>query len=161
MSSDPKAATITRIGRYDVICELGRGGMGVVYRGEDKLIGRDVAIKTLTEVTPELRERFYVEARSGILSHPNIATVYELGEHEGNPFIAMEFLAGESLDKILRARERLPVLETLSIIEQLCAGLGYAHQHGLLHRDIKPANVIVLPDGRAKIVDFEIGRAHV
>jgi len=158
MSSDPKAATITRIGRYDVICELGRGGMGVVYRGEDKLIGRDVAIKTLTEVTPELRERFYVEARSGILSHPNIATVYELGEHEGNPFIAMEFLAGESLDKILRARERLPVLETLSIIEQLCAGLGYAHQHGLLHRDIKPANVIVLPDGRAKIVDFGIAR---
>jgi eukaryotic-like serine/threonine-protein kinase len=158
MSSDPKSATLSRIGRYDVICELGRGGMGIVYRGEDKLIGRDVAIKTLTEVTPELRERFYVEARSGILSHPNIVTVYELGEHEGSPFIAMEFLAGESLDKILRQRGRLPVLETLSIVEQLCAGLGYAHQHGLVHRDVKPANVIVLPDGRAKIVDFGIAR---
>jgi serine/threonine-protein kinase len=158
MSSDSKSSTLSRIGRYDVICELGRGGMGIVYRGEDKLIGRDVAIKTLTEVTPELRERFYVEARSGILSHPNIVTVYELGEHEGNPFIAMEFLAGESLDKILRQRGRLPVLETLSIVEQLCAGLGYAHQHGLLHRDVKPANVIVLPDGRSKIVDFGIAR---
>ena len=158
MSSDPRAATVSRIGRYDVVGEVGRGGMGIVYRGEDKLIGRDVAIKTLTEVTPELRERFYVEARSGILSHPNIVTVYELGEDEGIPFIAMEFLAGESLDKILRARGRLPVPETLSIVEQLCAGLGYAHQHGLLHRDVKPANVIVLPDGRAKIVDFGIAR---
>src|SRR5258708_4126585 len=113
MSSDPKAATIIRIGRYDVIGELGRGGMGVVYRGEDKLIGRDVAIKTLTEVTPELRERFYVEARSGILSHPNIATVYELGEHEGNPFIAMEFLAGESREKLLRSGRRMWLLESL------------------------------------------------
>jgi eukaryotic-like serine/threonine-protein kinase len=158
MSSDSRAATVSRIGRYDVVGELGRGGMGIVYRGEDKLIGRDVAIKTLTEVTPELRERFYVEARSGILSHPNIVTVYELGEDDGTPFIAMEFLAGESLDKILCARGRLPVLETLSIVEQLCAGLGYAHQHGLLHRDVKPANVIVLPDGRAKIVDFGIAR---
>src|ERR1700722_869671 len=134
MSSDPKAATITRIGRYDVICELGRGGMGVVYRGEDKLIGRDVAIKTLTEVTPELRERFYVEARSGILSHPNIATVYELGEHEGNPFIAMEFIEGDSLEKLLRAQKRLSLLEALSIVEQICAGLGYAHGHGVVHR---------------------------
>lgn len=158
MSGDAKSATVSRIGRYEVIGEIGRGGMGIVYRAEDKLIGRDVAIKTLTEATPELRERFYVEARAGILSHPNIATVYELGEHEGNPFIAMEFLAGESLDRILRARGRLPVLEALSIVEQLCAGLGYAHQHGLLHRDIKPANVIVLPDNRAKIVDFGIAQ---
>ena len=158
MASNPKSAPLSRIGRYDVICELGRGGMGVVYRAEDKLIGRDVAIKTLTEVTPELRERFYVEAKSGILSHPNIATVYELGEHEGIPFIAMEFLPGDSLDKILRKRGRLSVLESLLIVEQVCAGLGYAHQHGLVHRDVKPANVIVLPDGRSKIVDFGIAR---
>jgi serine/threonine-protein kinase len=158
MTSDPQAAIIQRIGRYDIIGEIGRGGMGIVYRGEDKLIGRDVAIKTLTEVTPELRERFYVEARSGILSHPNIVTVYELGEHEGSPFIAMEFLSGDSLEKMLRLRQRLSVLEALLIVEQICAGLAYAHQHGLLHRDIKPANVIVLPDGRVKIVDFGIAR---
>jgi eukaryotic-like serine/threonine-protein kinase len=158
MSRDSNTGTISHIGRYDVVGEIGRGGMGIVYRGEDKLIGRDVAIKTLTEVTPELRERFYVEARSGILNHPNIVTVYEFGDHEGSPFIAMEYLAGESLDKMLRTRGRLSVLETLSIVEQLCAGLGYAHQNGLLHRDVKPANVIVLPDGRVKIVDFGIAR---
>jgi serine/threonine protein kinase len=158
MSNDPKTATTDRIGRYHITGEIGRGGMGVVYRGEDKLIGREVAIKTLTEATPELRERFYVEAKSGILSHPNIVTVYELGEHEGNPFIAMEFLPGESLEKILRQRGRLPVPDSISIVEQICAGLGYAHAHGLLHRDVKPANVIVLPDGRVKIVDFGIAR---
>jgi eukaryotic-like serine/threonine-protein kinase len=158
MSNDPKTATSDRIGRYHITGEIGRGGMGVVYRGEDKLIGREVAIKTLTEATPELRERFYVEAKSGILSHPNIVTVYELGEHEGNPFIAMEFLPGESLEKILRQRGRLPVPDSISIVEQICAGLGYAHAHGLLHRDVKPANVIVLPDGRVKIVDFGIAR---
>ena len=158
MSGDPKATTARHIGRYEIIGEIGRGGMGVVYRGEDKLIGRDVAIKTLTDATPELRERFYVEARSGILNHPNIVTIYELGEHEGNPFIAMEFLPGEPLEKILRERGRLPLLESLSIVEQICAGLGFAHSHGLVHRDVKPANVIALPDGRVKIVDFGIAR---
>ena len=157
MSGDPKATT-ARIGRYEIVGEIGRGGMGVVYRGEDKLIGREVAIKTLTKTTPELRERFYVEARSGILNHPNIVTIYELGEHEGNPFIAMEFLPGEPLEKILRERGRLPLLESLSIVEQICAGLGFAHSHGLVHRDVKPANVIVLADGRVKIVDFGIAR---
>jgi serine/threonine-protein kinase len=158
MMGDLKATMANYIGRYEIIGEVGRGGMGVVYRGEDKLIGREVAIKTLTEATPELRERFYVEARSGILNHPNIVTIYELGEHEGNPFIAMEFLPGEPLEKMLRERGRLPLLESLSIVEQICAGLGFAHSHGLVHRDVKPANVIVLPDGRVKIVDFGIAR---
>lgn len=147
------------IGRYLIRGELGRGGMGIVFRGEDRLIGREVAIKTLTEVTPELRNRFYLEARSGTLSHPNIVTVYELGEHEENPFIAMELVAGESLERMLRTRKRLPLLESLSIVEQLCAGLGYAHGHGVVHRDVKPANVLVRPDGRVAIVDF--GIAHL
>jgi len=132
--------------------------MGVVYRGEDRLIGREVAIKTLTEITPELRDRFYVEARSGILNHPNIVTVYEFGDHEGMPYIAMEFVAGDSLEKILRSGRKLSLLETLSIIEQLCSGLGYAHQNRVVHRDIKPANLIVQPDGKVKIVDFGIAR---
>lgn len=158
MSSDPKGTMARHIGRYEIIGEIGRGGMGVVYRGEDKLIGREVAIKTLTEANSELRERFYVEARSGILNHPNIVTIYELGEHDGNPFIAMEFLPGEPLEKILRERGRLPLLESLSVVEQICIGLGFAHSHGLVHRDVKPANVIVLPDGRVKIVDFGIAR---
>src|SRR5579885_1604454 len=159
MSNEPLGTpTVTRIGRYDVVAELGRGGMGVVYRGEDRLIGREVAIKTLTEVTAELRDRFYVEARSGILNHPNIVTVYEFGEHEGMPYIAMEFVSGDSLEKILRSGRKLTLLETLSIIEQLCSGLGYAHQNRVVHRDIKPANLIVQPDGKVKIVDFGIAR---
>jgi serine/threonine protein kinase len=159
MNKEPLGSpTITRIGRYDVVAELGRGGMGVVYRGEDRLIGREVAIKTLTEITPELRDRFYVEARSGILNHPNIVTVYEFGDHEGMPYIAMQFVAGDSLEKILRSGRKLTLLETLSITEQLCSGLGYAHQNGVVHRDVKPANLIVQPDGKVKIVDFGIAR---
>src|ERR1700744_4486101 len=110
MNAEGSISAIQKIGRYRVTGELGRGGMGVVYCGEDRLIGRRVAIKTLTEVTPELRERFYIEARSEILSHQKIVTVYELGEHEGSPFIAMEFIEGDSLEKVLRQRKRLPPL---------------------------------------------------
>jgi len=152
------STAVPQFGRYRITGQLGRGGMGIVYRGEDPLIGREVAIKTLTQTTPELRERFYIEARSGILSHPNIVTIYELGEHEGNPFIAMEYIAGESLEKTLRRLKRLSVLEAISIMEQLCTGLGYAHGRGVVHRDIKPANVLVQPDGRVTIVDFGIAR---
>src|ERR1700739_1733871 len=104
MTEEGSIDEIRKIGGYRVTGELGRGGMGVVYQGEDRLIGRRVAIKTLTEVTPELRERFYTEARSGILSHQNIVTVYEVGEQEGSPFIVMEFIEGESLEKVLRKR---------------------------------------------------------
>jgi len=157
--ADRLSITVQQIGRYRITGELGRGGMGIVYRGEDPLIGRDVAIKTLTQVTPELRERFYLEARSGILSHPNIVTIYELGEHEDSPFIAMEYVAGESLENILRRVNRLSALEAIAIVEQLCAGLGYAHGQGVVHRDIKPANVLMRPDGRVTIVDF--GIAHL
>jgi eukaryotic-like serine/threonine-protein kinase len=151
-------ALVMEIGRYRITGELGRGGMGIVYRGQDPLIGRDVAIKTLTVVTPELRERFYLEAKSGILSHSNIVTVYELGEHDGSPFIAMEFIAGESLEKMLRRLNRLPVLDAISIVEQLCAGLGHAHGRGVVHRDVKPANILVQPDWHVTVVDFGIAR---
>jgi len=155
---DRISSAVAQIGRYHITGELGRGGMGIVYRARDPHIGREVAIKTLTEATPELRQRFYVEARSGILSHPNIVTVYELGEHEGSPFIAMEYIAGESLEKMLRRVRRMSALDAVSIVEQLCAGLGYAHGHGVVHRDVKPANVLVQPDGRVTIVDFGIAR---
>jgi serine/threonine protein kinase len=158
MTTEASTKTIEKIGRYRVTGELGRGGMGVVYKGEDRQIGRRVAIKTLTDATPELRERFYIEARSGILSHQNIVTVYEVGEHEGRPFIAMEFVEGDSLEKVLRTRKRLDVLEALSIVEQICSGLGHAHGHGVVHRDVKPANILVRPDGRVTIVDFGIAR---
>ncbi len=150
--------SLTHIGKYEIIAELGRGGMGVVYRAEDKNIGREVAIKTLTEATPELRQRFLVEARSGVLNHQNIVTVYDFGEQDGNPYIVMEYLHGESLEKLLRGDRTLALLEKLDIVRQVCEGLGYAHQKGVVHRDIKPGNIMLLPSGQVKIVDFGIAR---
>ncbi|ADW71075.1 serine/threonine-protein kinase [Granulicella tundricola] len=150
-------SSVTHIGKYEVLSELGRGGMGVVYRAEDKNIGREVAIKTLTDATPELRQRFQSEARTGVLNHQNIVTVYDFGEQDGNPYIVMEFLHGESLEKVLR-NNTLTIVDKLDIVRQVCNGMGYAHSKGVVHRDIKPANVMVQPDGNAKIVDFGIAR---
>ncbi len=152
-----------KIGKYEITGILGRGGMGVVYRAEDKRIGRLVAIKTLTEGfsgQPEMLERFYREAQAGILQHPNIVIVYDLGDEDGVPFIVMEYVSGDPLDKLISSGRQLSLIEKLSIIEQVCAALGYAHQRGVVHRDIKPANVIVQPDGQAKIVDFGIARVQ-
>jgi tetratricopeptide (TPR) repeat protein/predicted Ser/Thr protein kinase len=152
-----------KIGKYEITGILGRGGMGVVYRAEDKRIGRQVAIKTLTENfsgQPEMLERFYREAQAGILQHPNIVIVYDLGDEDGVPFIVMEYVSGEPLDKVISAGRQISIIEKLSIIEQVCLALGYAHHRGVVHRDIKPANVIVQQDGQAKIVDFGIARVQ-
>ena len=150
--------TVTQIGKYQILGVLGEGGMGVVYRGMDNSVGREVAIKTITNATDELRHRFVLEARSGILNHPNIVTVYDFGEQDGNPFIVMEFVPGDSLENLLRAGHRFSLIQKLDIIRQLCLGLGYAHQKGVIHRDIKPANIMVQPDGNIKIVDFGVAR---
>jgi serine/threonine-protein kinase len=151
-----------RIGKYDVVGVLGQGGMGVVYRARDPRIGRDVAIKTLTEgITgdPDMLKRFYQEAgHTGNLRHPNIVTVYDFGDEEGLPYIVMEFLDGEPLDKLIREKDRLHMSAKLDIIEQVCAALGYAHLQGMIHRDVKPANVIVQRDGLVKLLDFGIAR---
>jgi eukaryotic-like serine/threonine-protein kinase len=152
-----------KIGKYEITGILGRGGMGVVYRAEDKRIGRQVAIKTLTENfsgQPEMLERFYREAQAGILQHPNIVIVYDLGDEEGVPFIVMEYVSGDPLDKLIASGRHISIIEKLSIIEQVCAALGYAHHRGVVHRDIKPANVIVQQDGVAKLVDFGIARVQ-
>ncbi len=153
-----------KIGKYEITGILGRGGMGVVYRAEDKRIGRQVAIKTLTEGfsgEPEMLERFYREAQAGILQHPNIVIVFDLGDEDGTPFIVMEFVNGEPLDKIISSGLQLPLIDKLTIIEQVCSALGYAHQQGVIHRDIKPANVMVQRDPiLAKIVDFGIARVQ-
>jgi len=157
------ALSTKKIGKYEITGILGRGGMGVVYRAEDKRIGRQVAIKTLTEGfsgQADMLERFYREAQAGILQHPNIVIVYDLGDEDGVPFIVMEYVNGEPLDKIITSGRAVPLIDKLSIIEQVCAALGYAHQRGVIHRDIKPANVIVQPDGHAKIVDFGIARVQ-
>ena len=152
-----------KIGKYEITGVLGRGGMGVVYRAEDKRIGRLVAIKTLTEGfsgQPEMLERFYREAQAGILQHPNIVIVYDLGDEDGVPFIVMEYVEGDPLDKLISSGRQLNLVDKLSIIEQVCSALGYAHQRGVVHRDIKPANVIVQSDGTAKLVDFGIARVQ-
>ena len=151
-------ASVTQIGKYQILGILGVGGMGVVYRGMDNSVGREVAIKTLTEATEELRQRFQLEARSGVLNHPNIVTVYDFGEQDGNPYIVMEFVPGDSLENLLRAGRQFSLIEKLEIIRQVCVGLGYAHQKGVIHRDIKPANIMVQPDGNIKIVDFGVAR---
>ena len=152
-----------KFGKYEIIGELGQGGMGVVYKARDPAIGRLVALKTLTPELlsdPELLRRFYREARSaGNLQHPNIVTIYDLGESEGRPYIAMEFVEGESLQKIIARQDPIPLALKLRIISQCCQGLDHAHKHGVIHRDIKPANILVKNDGTAKVVDF--GIAHL
>jgi eukaryotic-like serine/threonine-protein kinase len=152
-----------RIGKYEVVGVLGQGGMGVVYRARDPRIGRDVAIKTLTEGfsgEPDMLKRFYQEAgHTGNLRHPNIVTVYDFGDEEGLPYIVMEFLDGEPLDKLVRDKDRLHISAKLDIIEQVCSALAYAHLQGMIHRDVKPANVIVQRDGLVKLLDFGIARA--
>jgi serine/threonine protein kinase len=151
-------APVTQIGKYPILGVLGVGGMGVVYRGMDKSVGREVAIKTLTAATDELRQRFLLEARSGILNHPNIVTVYDSGEQDGLPYIVMEFVRGDSLENLLKAGRQFSLIEKLDIIHQTCLGLGYAHKMGVVHRDIKPANIMLQPDGNIKIVDFGVAR---
>jgi eukaryotic-like serine/threonine-protein kinase len=151
-----------RIGKYEVMEVLGRGGMGVVYRAIDKHIGREVAIKTLTQGVagdPEMLARFYEEGRkTGRLNHPHIVTVYDLGEDNGVPFIVMERVEGDPLDKIIAKDIPLSMMDRLRIIEEMCSALGYAHSNNVIHRDVKPANIFVQPDGKAKLLDFGIAR---
>jgi eukaryotic-like serine/threonine-protein kinase len=157
------AAAPKKIGKYEVLDVIGKGGMGIVYRAKDPFLDRLVAIKMMTisyADYPDLLQRFYREAKSTAnLKHPNIVTVYELGEHEGSPYLAMEYLEGASLENILRSTaQQLSILQKIEIIVQTCHGLAYAHQRGIVHRDIKPGNIMVLKDGSVKIVDFGIAR---
>ena len=150
------------LGKYELLSELGRGAMGVVYKARDPLIGRLVAVKTITSGLAEKRDlldRFYQEARSsGSLQHPNIVTIYELGEAEGLPFIAMEYLEGESLDRIVERRPIVPLFLKLGYIVRACEALDHAHRHGVVHRDVKPGNIMVTKEGAVKVVDFGIAR---
>src|SRR5437588_5623997 len=157
-----------RLGKYEVLEVVGRGGMGVVYKAVDPEIGRLVGIKMMTSKVisdPGLLKRFYREAQSaGKLQHPNIVTIYDLGVHEATPYLVMEFLEGESLDAFIRSGRAISLEEKLNIIIQVCNALAYAHEQKIVHRDIKPANVMVLKDGTVKLVDFgiaRIGEEHV
>ena len=153
------------LGRYEIIKELGRGAMGIVYEAKDPLIDRLLAIKTidLHNLAPQEKKdyeaRFYQEARAaGRLSHPNIVTIHDLGESNGIAYIAMELLEGCELHHLIKDGQRLPVEQTLNIVAQVATGLAYAHEHGIVHRDIKPSNVMVLKGNQVKIADFGIAR---
>jgi serine/threonine-protein kinase len=144
-----------------VLERIGEGGMGSLYLARDPAIDRLVAIKLLRRGfdTEAVRERFAREARAaGRLRHPNIVTIFDVGEHDGDPFIAMEFLAGETLAELIRQKAGLTLSRRLKLLEELCDGLAYAHRAGLVHRDIKPANLMVDAEGVLKILDFGIVR---
>jgi protein kinase-like protein/PEGA domain-containing protein len=150
--------------RYEVLAELGRGGMGVVYKAKDLKMDRIVAIK-LMALPPTEREaylqRFLLEARSvAKMQHENIVVVHDYGYHGADPYIAMEYVEGTALDKLIASRAHLSMLVKVNYVIQVCYALHYAHQFGIVHRDVKPANIMVLGSGRkVKLLDFGIARA--
>ncbi len=148
-------------GKYKIIEEIGRGGMGIVYKAEDMRLQRTVALKFLPPQladSPELKERFLIEARAAAaLSHPNICVIHEVGEEEARPYIAMEYVEGETLQAKTKIGP-LSLKEVLAITSQITAGLGEAHHKGIVHRDIKSANIMVTAKGQAKIMDFGLAK---
>src|SRR5438309_2916461 len=155
----------TKIGRYEIAGTLGKGAMGVVYKATDPTIGRAVALKTTRldvhgTDAEELLKRFRNEARlAGVLLHPHIVTVFDAGETDGLFYIAMEYIEGQTLHKLLSKQHKLPVEQIISIARQVCAGLDCAAGHRVVHRDVKPANIMMVADGTAKIMDFGIAKA--
>ncbi len=160
--------TQVKLGRYEIVRELGKGAMGVVYLAKDPLIGRLVALKTIRpaahsddDETKEFQHRFVREAQAaGILNHPSIVTVHDIGQDEstGTSFIAMEYVEGHNLKELLSHSDTLPWQQIIDIISQIADALDFAHSKGIVHRDVKPANIILLEGGRAKITDFGIAK---
>ncbi len=160
---------LSRLGRFEILSELGKGAMGVVYLAKDPSIGRLVAIKTIRassgdeddSESREFRERFMREAQTaGILSHPNIVTIYDVGEDKdsGVSFIAMEYIEGKTIKALLIERTNFAPDQISDIIGQVAEALDYAHRKGIIHRDIKPANIMITTDGKVKITDFGIAK---
>ena len=160
---------MTKLGRYEVLNELGKGAMGVVYLAKDPVIGRLVAVKTIRtsqgddddSESREFRERFVREAQTaGILSHPNIVTIHDIGEdaESRTSFIAMEYIEGRNLKSLLADKKKFSWDEVADLIAQIGEALDYAHRKGIIHRDIKPANIILTTDGKVKITDFGIAK---
>ena len=157
---------ISHLGRYQVVDILGKGAMGTVFRGIDPAINRPVALKTIRldfvsdqSEMAELRDRLFREAQAaGKLSHPNIVTIYDVGTEGDLQYIAMEYLEGQTLDRLIKKQVRFSYKIIAGIVSQICQGLEYAHDQGIVHRDIKPANIMVLSDYSIKVMDFGIAR---
>jgi serine/threonine-protein kinase len=149
------------VGRYEVVRQLGQGGMGKVLLAWDPSLERQVTVKLLTDIEDhEQRSRFTREARSAArLRHPNIVKIFDVGEDNGQPFIAMEYIQGHTLEQIIKRREPLTLVRKLQLMEEACAGLGYAHKSGIVHRDVKPANLMVDTEGVLQVLDF--GVVHI
>jgi serine/threonine-protein kinase len=155
-----------RIGRYVVQAELGRGAMGVVYRAHDPQLDRHVAIKTVRrdlglapEADADLRKRVHQEATAaGRLTHPHIVAIHDVLELNGIPYIVMEYVDGRTLAELIAAEGALVSSQAVRLVTEVCAGLEYAHGHGVVHRDIKPSNILVTAEGVAKVGDFGIAR---
>ena len=158
---------LPKLGRYEILEQIGRGAMGIVYKGKDPILNRLTAIKTIRfsdefdeDKVDVIKTHFYREAEVvAKLSHPNIVTIYDVGEDLDLSFLAMEYLQGESLEKYTSKGNLFPVVKCLEIVAQVCDALEYAHTHDIIHRDIKPANIILLGDGSIKVADFGIARA--
>ena len=158
------AKKTTKIGRYKILGELGRGAMGVVYKAEDPNLDRVVALKTIhvdAEDKEEYRKRFVLEAKAaGKLHHPNVVTTFDCGDHDGMAYLAMEFIEGTDL-RTRMTDEGVTPLQAVEIARQVADGLAYAHERGVVHRDIKPANIMLDREGRAKIMDFGLARMRL
>jgi serine/threonine protein kinase len=149
-------------GRYEILDKLGEGAMGVVYRARDNALGRIVALKMLSAelgAEEELHQRFQREAEAiGRLSHPSIVTVYDLGDTDGQLYMAMELLDGDDLRALIDKQAEVPLADRVRILGEICQGLGYAHSRDVIHRDIKPANILVSASGKVKLLDFGLAR---
>src|SRR5271166_300671 len=159
-----------QFGRYEILAEIGRGAMGVVYKARDPQIDRLVAVKTVSmwgqepEEEKEFRLRFMNEAQAaGRLHHSGIVAVFDVGENPENkdPYIVLEYVSGESLSRILARDKKLPLDRALKLAEEIADALDYAHAQGVVHRDIKPANILVTQEGHAKVADFGIAKLNL
>lgn len=155
----------SQVGKYEILGQLGQGGMGAVYLGYDPLIQRTVALKVISRASLDpgdaetILDRFKREAQAaGRLIHPNIVSIYEYGEQGEFAFIAMEYVRGEPLHRKVTGGRKLPLNETIKLLKQLLKALDYSHRHGVVHRDIKPSNILITEDGEAKVTDFGIAR---